>query len=221
VIAGDSPQGRQIFAAAGNHQPSPPGAPLNEAPPSDIPPSTDTTRTEVPPTQAPPTAIPPTPIPPTPMPPTPIPTQPPEPTAVPQQPVATGFSGLESAMFQAHNQERSANGIASLQADGTLASIARERAQDMATKGYFSHTSPSGETAFTLMANYGYGYSIAGENIARNNYPEDQSVLAAMNGFMNSPGHRANILEGRFTKVGIGVAIDSDGMIYFAVVFAG
>jgi uncharacterized protein YkwD len=67
----------------------------------------------------------------------------------------------------------------------------------------------------------GYGYGIAGENIARNNYPSGQSVGVAMDGFMNSAGHRANIMEAQFTRVGIGVAMDGNGMIYYAVVFAG
>ncbi len=91
----------------------------------------------------------------------------------------------------------------------------------MANKNYFSHTSPSGETAFSLMDAAGYTYAIAGENIARNNYPNDQTEEVAMTGFMNSAPHRENILEPRFTRVGIGVAIDANGMKYFAVVFAG
>ena len=91
----------------------------------------------------------------------------------------------------------------------------------MAALGYFSHTSPSGATAFSLMAQYGYTYLIAGENIARNNYPDAQSVSTAMAGFMSSAGHRTNILDSRFTRVGIGAAIGTDGMKYFAVVFSG
>ncbi len=91
----------------------------------------------------------------------------------------------------------------------------------MADNNYFSHTSPTGETAFSIMNDLGYFYLIAGENIARNNYPDDESASVAMTGFMNSPGHRDNILDARFNKVGIGLAIDSAGMKYFAVVFAG
>jgi uncharacterized protein YkwD len=91
----------------------------------------------------------------------------------------------------------------------------------MAAQNYFSHTSPSGETAFTLMEAYGFKYALAGENIARNNYPDADSVKVAMDGFMNSPGHRQNILEPRFTKVGVGFALGSDGMKYYAVVFGG
>ena len=91
----------------------------------------------------------------------------------------------------------------------------------MAALGYFSHTSPSGATAFSLMAQYGYTYLIAGENIARNNYPDAQSASTAMAGFMSSAGHRTNILDSRFTRVGIAVATGADGMKYFAVIFSG
>ena len=124
-------------------------------------------------------------------------------------------------MFAAHNQLRAASGIAALQLDGTLSAAAAQRAQDMASRGYFAHTSPTGETAFSILDAFAYGYALAGENIARNNYPQNQSVGVAMDGFMNSPGHRANILEPAFTRVGIGVATDASGMIYYAVIFAG
>jgi uncharacterized protein YkwD len=160
-------------------------------------------------------------VPPTPVPPTATPILVATSTPVPPQPLATSLDGLEAQMFAQHNQQRAANGVAAMAMDPTLLAVARQRAQDMAVKGYFSHTSPSGETAFSVMAYYGYAYAIAGENIARNNYPESQSVDVAMTGFMNSPGHRQNILDGQFTKVGIGVARDGNGMVYYAVVFGG
>jgi uncharacterized protein YkwD len=145
---------------------------------------------------------------------------PPTATTAPQPPAAA-LNGFESQMYASHNQIRAANGVGSLALDGTLVAVARQRAQDMAAKNYFAHTSPTGETAFSILDGYGYVYAIAGENIARNNYPTSQTVQVAMDGFMNSPGHRANILESRFTKVGIGVVSDGNGMIYYAVVFAG
>jgi uncharacterized protein YkwD len=117
--------------------------------------------------------------------------------------------------------ERSKAGVGPVNLDATLVEVARQRARDMAANNYFSHTSPSGETAFTLLAKVGYGYTIAGENIARNNYPESQAAGVAMTGFLNSPGHRANLLDGRFGVVGVGSAVAADGMKYFVVVFAG
>ncbi len=124
-------------------------------------------------------------------------------------------------MFAAHNSARAAAGVAPLQINSTLLTIARIRANDMATNHYFSHTSPGGQTPFSLMAQYGYGYSAAGENIAMNNFPAGQTVGVAMNGFMNSPGHRANILNPAFTKAGIGIVLSDDGNRYFAIVFSG
>ena len=124
-------------------------------------------------------------------------------------------------MLAAHNSERAANGLGALAADGTLTQIARQRALDMATNGYFAHTSPSGQTAFTLLGASGYAYAIAGENLARNNYPDAQSVGVAMAGFMSSSSHRVNVLEPRYRSVGIGLAVTADGMKYFVVVFAG
>lgn len=123
-------------------------------------------------------------------------------------------------MFNAHNVERANAGLGALQLDATLTQIARTRAQDMASKGYFSHTSPTGQTAFSLLTASGYSYSLAGENLARNNYPDGQSVSVAMTGFMNSPSHRENVLEPTFTRVGIGMAVGTDGLKYYAVVFA-
>ncbi len=123
-------------------------------------------------------------------------------------------------MYSAHNSQRAAAGLGALALDPTLEAIARQRAQDMAANGYFSHTSPSGATAFTLMAQYGYRYGVAGENIARNNYPDSQSADTAMSGFMASPSHRENILDGQFRYVGVGVAFGADGMKYFAVEFS-
>ena len=123
-------------------------------------------------------------------------------------------------MLAAHNAERASSGLAAFTLDGTLTQVARQRAQDMASKGYFAHTSPSGQTAFTLLNGAGYSYSLAGENLARNNYPDAQSVSVAMSGFMASANHRVNVLEVKFTRIGIGMAIGADGLRYFAVVFA-
>ena len=128
---------------------------------------------------------------------------------------------MELELFQSHNVERAKVGVGSLQLDPVLVQIARQRAQDMADNNYFAHASPSGETAFTIMNELGYFYLIAGENIARNNYPNAESASVAMDGFMNSQGHRDNILDDRFNKVGVGLVIDGAGMKYFAIIFAG
>jgi uncharacterized protein YkwD len=119
------------------------------------------------------------------------------------------------------NNERIAAGLAPLQLDGALVSVARERSNDMARQGYFSHTSPSGETAFSLLDRYGIPYAWAGENLARNNYPDEESVAVAMRDWMASDGHRENMLNVHYTSIGVGSAVDATGMKYFTVIFTG
>ena len=133
---------------------------------------------------------------------------------------AVSLPGLAGQLLAGHNQARASAGVAALSVDSTLTAVAQERANDMAARNYFSHTSPTGETAFTIMARYGMGNGLAAENIARNNYPDSQSAGTAMTGFMNSPGHRYNVMDPALTRVGIGVAY-SGSMKYYAVVFAG
>jgi uncharacterized protein YkwD len=128
---------------------------------------------------------------------------------------------MEQQLFDGQNAERARAGVAALRLDAGLQAVARRRAQDMATRGYFSHTSPTGETAFSLMAAAGIQASYAAENIAFNTYDNSQSAAMALSGFMSSPGHRANILNGVYTRVGVAVAIAANGAKYYAVVFAG
>jgi uncharacterized protein YkwD len=146
--------------------------------------------------------------------------------APPASPVVAPAAGAnltawEQDVLNAHNAARTAAGVPPLQLDPRLVAIARTRAVDMATRNYFSHTSPGGDTAFSLLGQAAYVYTIAAENIARNNYPEAQAVGVAMDGFLNSASHKENILDARFKSVGIGVAQGADGMKYFAIVFAG
>jgi uncharacterized protein YkwD len=128
---------------------------------------------------------------------------------------------VEQELFVGQNNERTNAGLPPLQIDPQLVAVARHRAQDMASKGYFAHQSPTGETAFTLLDAAGYTYYMAGENIARNNYPLSEAAAVALSGFMNSAPHRANILHSAYSVVGIGYAVTGDGLHYIAVVFAG
>lgn len=144
---------------------------------------------------------------------------PPQPSA-PAPLGAVDLSTLEQKLYVLQNAFRNAQSLGSLQLDPRLVAIARMRAQDMVARNYFSHTAPTGETAFGLLSQAGYFYTIAGENIARNNYPDAESASIAMDGFLNSPSHKENVMDGRFKNVGIGVAVAPDGMKYFAVVFA-
>jgi uncharacterized protein YkwD len=144
---------------------------------------------------------------------------PPQPSA-PAPLGAVDLSALEQKLYVQQNAFRNAQNLGALQLDPRLVAIARMRAQDMVARNYFAHTAPTGETAFSLLSQAGYFYTIAGENIARNNYPDAESASIAMDGFLNSPSHKENVMDGRFKNVGIGVAVAPDGMKYFAVVFA-
>jgi uncharacterized protein YkwD len=146
----------------------------------------------------------------------PVPAQPPAPAPL----GAVDLGTLEQKLYVLQNAFRSAQNLGTLQLDPRLVAIARMRAQDMVSRNYFAHTSPTGDTAFGLLNQAGYVYTIAGENIARNNYPDTETANIAMDGFLNSPSHRENVMDGRFKNVGIGVAVGPDGMKYFAVVFA-
>jgi len=119
------------------------------------------------------------------------------------------------------NAQRQAAGLAPLQLDGRLVGVARERSNDMAVNNYFSHTSPTGDTAFTIMDRYGIPYGWAGENLARNNYPDSETVAVALQDWMASQGHRENILSPHYSLIGVGAAVDAAGMKYFTLIFVG
>jgi uncharacterized protein YkwD len=131
------------------------------------------------------------------------------------------MSGFGLDLFNAINNERTQQGLPALAAHGCVVYVAQLRSDDMASRGYFSHTSPEGETAFSLMDQYGVPYGWAGENLARNNYPDDQTVAVAIRDLMASEGHRSIILSGNFTDLGVAVAFDGAGMKYFTMVFIG
>lgn len=139
------------------------------------------------------TQTPATPAPKTPTPATPAPTTP-APTA------DAGMTAEEAQMLQLVNAERTKAGLPALQADPQLAKTARAKSQDMITYNYFDHQSPDLGSPFDQMRAAGIRYTTAGENIAGNH-----SVEAAHQALMNSPGHRANILNPAFKKIGIGI----------------
>ena len=115
------------------------------------------------------------------------------------------------------NKERASNGLQSLASDRQLAKLAQMKAEDMAKNGYFSHISPTYGSAFDMMKKYGVSYKTAGENIAKG----QKTAQSVMNGWMNSSGHRANILKSDYTKIGVGCAKASDGTTYWVQIFKG
>lgn len=138
--------------------------------------------------------------------PTPPPQQPdpqpkPEPKPEPQpQPPVSGLNADEQKMLDLVNRERSKSGLQPLQTDMNLVKLARMKAQDMIDQRYFSHTSPTYGSPFDMMKAAGVRYRYAGENLAG-----AHTVDSAHTNLMNSSGHRANILNKNYTKVGIGV----------------
>lgn len=98
------------------------------------------------------------------------------------------------------NNERQKAGLKPLTLSEKLTSIANTKAQDMADKNYFSHNSPTYGSPFDMLHTFGVSYSIAGENIAAGQKTAEQ----VMNDWMNSSGHRANILNKDYTQLGVG-----------------
>lgn len=100
------------------------------------------------------------------------------------------------------NQERAKHGLASLTLSSKLTSVATTKAYDMKDNNYFSHTSPNYGSPFQMMQDFGIKYSNAGENIA-GGQKTPQEVMSA---WLNSSGHRANILNKNYTQLGVGYA---------------
>lgn len=113
------------------------------------------------------------------------------------------FSSIvANALIGLTNTERTASHDAALADSPLLDKAASLKAEDMAAHGYFAHTSPDGKTPWYWFAQVGYQFSYAGENLAVN-FVDSQDV---MNAWMQSPAHRENILDARFTQIGVGVA---------------
>lgn len=98
------------------------------------------------------------------------------------------------------NQERAKVGVSALALDNDLTHIATMKARDMRDKNYFSHNSPTYGSPFEMLQKFGVKYTYAGENIAGGQKTSEQ----VMKDWMNSSGHRANILNKNYTKLGVG-----------------
>jgi uncharacterized YkwD family protein len=113
---------------------------------------------------------------------------------------AADLTAAETLILKQVNAERAKAGLAPLTIDYRLVQTARAKSQDMIDNGYFDHESPVLGSPFDQMKRAGITYRYAGENIAGNS-----SAAGAMESWMESPGHRANILNSDFTRIGIGV----------------
>ncbi len=163
-----------------------------------------------PPTVAAPTS---TPVPPPP---------PPAPSTLPSGLNTSPMDAYSQVLFDDTNRRRASQGLPPLRVNGYLIGIARIRSQDMADHNYFAHVSPvTGDNAFTLMDKHGVSYGWAGENLAKNNYPDGEAVGVADVALWNSPPHRENILNPHYTDMGIALVVDPSGMKYFTIIFSG
>lgn len=137
------------------------------------------------------------------------PEKPQEEPAQPETPAETqkpSVSAYEQEVARLVNEERAKAGLAPLTLDAELSRVARMKSQDMHDRGYFDHNSPTYGTPFQLMKSQGIAYRTAGENIAMG-YRTPEAVVRA---WMDSPGHRANILNASYTKLGVGYVADGN-----------
>ncbi|MEM1404306.1 MAG: CAP domain-containing protein [Pseudomonadota bacterium] len=138
------------------------------------------------------------------------------------------LSDTEQALLDAHNQARALSrdcgdeahpAVGALAWQCTLAEVSESHSLDMATINFFSHTGSDGLSPFDRMTNAGYEYRTAGENIAAG----QRDVAQVMDGWLNSPGHCQNIMNGSFTEMG-GAKVDASGSdfaTYWTVKFGG
>ena len=106
----------------------------------------------------------------------------------------------EKEVFELINEKRKANGLTALKINDDLQNVARIKAQDMVDNNYFSHTSPTYGSPFNMIKKFGITYKTAGENIAGNS-----TNKGAVEAWMNSEGHKANILSSNYNYTGVAV----------------
>ena len=132
--------------------------------------------------------------------------------AIPE--VDAGVLQYEAEVIRLVNDIRRQNGLKPLTENWELSRVARYKSQDMLDNRYFAHNSPTYGTPFQMMKAFGLSYRTAGENIARG-YATPQAVV---NGWMNSSGHRANILNASYTQIGVGYVAQGN---YWTQMFIG
>ncbi len=131
-----------------------------------------------------------------------------------QAPSISGMSQIETEVVRLVNIERQKEGLSPLTTSSEFSNVARKKSEDMAVKGYFSHTSPTYGSPFDMMKTFGIKYNTAGENIAKGQI----SAESVMRAWMNSSGHRANIMNPSFNKIGVGM-YEKNGTKYWTQMF--
>jgi len=124
-------------------------------------------------------------------------------------------SNYEQKVVELVNIERQKNGLSTLALDSSVSNVARTKSKDMAANNYFAHQSPTYGSAGDMLKQSGINWSAWGENIASGQRTPEAVVTA----WMNSEGHRANILSSNFTKIGVGYTTNSNGTPYWTQMF--
>ncbi|MER0281460.1 sporulation protein [Clostridioides difficile] len=127
------------------------------------------------------------------------------------------FSAYQKEVVDLVNIERSKAGLNPLTLDSSVSNVATKKSQDMIDNNYFSHNSPTYGSPFDMLKKFGISYKTAGENIAMG----QKTPKEVVNAWMNSEGHRKNILNPNFSKIGVGVAQKSGGSLYWTQIFVG
>ncbi|MBQ9163118.1 MAG: SafA/ExsA family spore coat assembly protein [Clostridia bacterium] len=127
---------------------------------------------------------------------------------------AASVTSYEKEVIRLVNEIRTQNGLRELTYNWELCRVARYKSQDMKDNRYFSHTSPVYGSPFQMMKSFGITYRTAGENIAKG----QSTPQAVVNAWMNSAGHRANILNASFTEIGVGYVASGN---YWTQMFIG
>lgn len=123
-----------------------------------------------------------------------------------QEETTEGLTEIQLQVIKLTNQQREKNGLAPLKSDVQLAQVAQTKSEDMSANKYFSHTSPTYGSPFDMLKQFGVSYRTAAENIAAGQRSADEVV----NAWMNSPGHRKNILNQDITHIGVGHAVNGN-----------
>lgn len=147
--------------------------------------------------------------------PAPTPAPAPAPAPAPVENNNTAVSSYEQKVVELVNVERQKAGLSSLSLDSAVSNVARIKSKDMADNNYFAHQSPTYGSAGDMLNKFGIRWSAWGENIASGQRTPEAVVTA----WMNSAGHRANILSNNYSKIGVGYVTNSNGTPYWTQIF--
>lgn len=136
--------------------------------------------------------------------------------SIPAPPNTESAQTVSDQTINLVNKNRQQQNLATLQHDKNLSAIAKKKAEDMANNNYFAHVSPTYGSVGNMLDHFNYNWTAYGENIAKG-YKSPDTVV---DGWMQSPGHRANILQPKFKNIGSGYATDTKGTTYWVHLFS-